>query len=79
MICSTHGNKSVTASDLSHLARDLPVSERDVAALRAARPRSAMSLAEIVATLEQLGSASIAALESRPVSTGEPFALTEDP
>ena len=61
--------------DLPDLEKDLPTTPEDVEALRRARAASAMTPADFVRALEQLGTLSPEELRARPVLRGEPFVL----
>lgn len=74
----TPGSESAKASELDSLERDLPTTAADVEALRRARAASAMSPADIVRTLEQLGTLSPEELRARPLLGGEPFELNRE-
>ena len=64
------------ASDLHRLETDLPTSSEDVRALRQARDGAAMTPAQIVHALDQLGHPSAAELRARRGPRGEPFTLS---
>jgi hypothetical protein len=57
------------------LARGLPVTRKDVLALRRARAFSSLTWPEYVAFLAAQPLPSIEELRSRPLLTGEPFRL----
>ena len=62
-------------SDLEGLERSLPTTPADVAALRERRADSYMTVAQIAAALEQLGTLVRPDPRDRPPTKGEPFRL----